>query len=143
MDHLDQLNDGHGCILTFQNVPFRRFAADRNIAFTPLWDNWPRSVTLPVNQAAEFAWLMLCGSTFPMQARLASAEVCFRYADGHEEKLELVPPLNFWSLCPWGGEDYTYELDTFCLPKRLPPAVQLGRNCRAMCCRGNCGPASN
>jgi hypothetical protein len=129
---LDSLDDGHGRILTPQNVPFRRFAADRNIAFTSLWDNWPRSVTVPVGQSAELAWLLVCGSTFPMQTRIANAEIRFRYADGQEEKLELTPPENFWTLCPWGGEDYNYELDAFCLPKEPPPSVQLGRNCRAM-----------
>jgi hypothetical protein len=40
--------------------------------------------------------------------------------------------LNFWSLCPWGGGDYSYPLDAFCLPEQPPPAVQLGGNCRAM-----------
>ena len=48
LENLDQLDDGHGRILTPQNVPFRRFAAGRNIAFTSQWDNWPRSVTVPV-----------------------------------------------------------------------------------------------
>jgi hypothetical protein len=132
LDHLDQLSDGHGRILTPQNVPFRRFTADHNIAFTSLWDNWPRSVSVPVGQSAEMAWLLVCGSTFPMQTRIANAEIRFRYADGQEEKLELIPPENFWTLCPWGGEDYNYELDALCLPKQPPPAVQLGRNCRAM-----------
>jgi hypothetical protein len=132
LDHLNQLSDGHGRIMTLQNVPFRRFAGDRNIAFTSLWDNWPRSVTVPVNQAAEMAWVLVCGSTFPMQTRIANAEIRFRYADGEEEKIELTPPENFWTLCPWGGEDYNYELDTYCLPKQPPPTVQLGTNCRAM-----------
>ena len=67
-----------------------------------------------------------------MQTRIANAEIRFHYADGQEEKLELVPPWNFWTLCPWGGEDYNYDLDAFCLPKQPPPSVQLGRNCRAL-----------
>jgi hypothetical protein len=132
LSNLDQLGDSHGRILTPQNVPFRRFAADRNIAFTSLWDNWPRSVTVPVGQSADLAWLLVCGSTFPMQTRIANAEIRFRYSGGEEEKLELIPPENFWTLSPWGGEDYNYELDAFCLPKQPPPAVHLGRNCRAM-----------
>nr|HPN83928.1 hypothetical protein [Victivallales bacterium] len=56
----------------------------------------------------------------------------FRYADGIVERLELIPPINFWMMCPWGGEDYSYEHDAFCLPKEPPPMVQLGNNCRAM-----------
>ena len=132
LNKLDQLDDGRGRILTPQNVAFRRFAADRNIAFTSLWDNWPRSVTVPVNQSAEQAWLLVCGTTFPMQTRIANAEIRFRYADGGVEKLELIPPDNFWTLCPWGGYDYNYDLDAFCLPKQPPPSVQLSENCRAM-----------
>jgi hypothetical protein len=75
---------------------------------------------------------LVCGSTFPMQTRIANAEIRFRYADGEVQKLELTPPGNFWTLCPWGGEDYNYELDAYCLPKQPPLTVQLGTNCRAM-----------
>jgi len=113
-------------------VPFVRFAEDRNIAFTSLWDNWPPSVSIPIHQSVDTVWLLVCGSTFPMQTRIANAEVRFRYADGQVEKLELVPPFNFWMLCPWGGCDYDYDLDVFSLPKQPPPQVQLGNNCRAM-----------
>jgi hypothetical protein len=67
-----------------------------------------------------------------MQTRIANAEISFRYADGQVERLELVPPLNFWSLCPWGDADYNYASDAFCLPKQPPSMVQLGRNCRAI-----------
>jgi hypothetical protein len=131
LGNLGRLADRPGRILTPQGVPFTRFAEDRNIAFTSLWDNWPRSVSVSVSREAETAWLLVCGSTFPMQTRIANAEVRFRYADGQVEKLDLVPPLNFWSLCPWGGVDYSYAVDAFCLPKEPPPMVLLGSNCRA------------
>ncbi len=132
LSNVKSLTDGQGRIVTPQGVPFAEFTGDKNIAFTSLWDNWPRAVTVPVNQEAEGAWLLVCGSTFPMQTRIANAEVRFRYADGQIERLELVPPLNFWCLCPWGGEDYNYATDAFCLPAQPPPTVQLGRNCRAL-----------
>ena len=67
-----------------------------------------------------------------MQLRIANAEVLFRYTDGQVEKLELVPPLNFWSLSSWGGLDYDYNTDAFALPLQPPPIVQLGSECRAM-----------
>jgi hypothetical protein len=121
-----------GRIMTKQRVPFARFEPARNIAFTSLWDNWPDSVTLRVGRAAEAIWMLVAGSTNPMQTRIANAELRFRYADGKTEKLELVPPLNFWSLCPLGDRDYSYERDAFALPKTPPATVQLGRNCRAM-----------
>ena len=67
-----------------------------------------------------------------MQGRIANAVLRFRYADGQDEKLELIPPFNFWTLCPFGGTDYDYARDAFCLPRTPPPQVQLGKNCRAM-----------
>jgi len=132
LSQVDRLASGRDRILTPQHVPFARFAPERNIAFTSLWDNWPRAVSIPVGRAADAVWLLICGTTFPMQTRIANAVVRFRYSDGRVETLELVPPLNFWSLCPWGGLDYSYESDAFCLPALPPPTVQLGANCRAM-----------
>ena len=126
------LLDVHGQIVTPGRVPFARFPDDRNIAFTSLWDNWPTAVTVPVGRRARTIWLLVCGTTFPMQTRIANAEFRFRYADGAVEKLELMPPDNFWMLCPWGGEDYSYAHDAFALPAQPPLQVQLGANCRAI-----------
>jgi len=62
-------------------------------------------VSVPVNQSAEAIWLLVTGFTHPMQERIANAVLCFRYADGVEERLELTPPFNFRSLCPWRSYD--------------------------------------
>lgn len=132
LEHVPTLRDAQGRLATPAGVPFAAFAADRNIAFTSRWDNWPDRVSVPVGRAARTAWLLVCGTTFPMQTRIANAVVHFRYTDGVVERLELVPPDNFWMLCPWGGEDYSYEHDAFSLPPEPPPQVQLGRNCRAI-----------
>lgn len=132
LDHLDRLSDSAERIVTPQSVPFRRPMGVKNIAFTSLWDNWPSSITVSVSSKAEALWLLVCGSTFPMQTRIANAVLRFRYADSVIETLELVPPLNFWSLCSWGQGDYDYALDGFCLPHSPPPTVNLGNNCRAM-----------
>jgi len=119
-------------LTTPQGVPFDVIGAKKNIAFTSLWDNWPRNVTVSVNKTGSAVWLLVCGFTPPMQGRIANAVLRFRYADGQEERLELVPPLNFWSLCPFGDADYDYKRDAFALPKEPPPQVQLGENCRTM-----------
>ena len=87
---------------------------------------------MPVNAGREAVWLLVCGSTNPMQGRIANAVLRFRYADGTEEQLELVPPLNLWSLGRFGWNDYDMKRDGFALPKEPPPQVQLGENCRAM-----------
>jgi hypothetical protein len=119
-------------LMTPQGVPFRWSGLSNNVAFTSLWDNWPKSISVPVGKSAQAVWLLICGSSNPMQSHVANAEVRMHYADGSEEKLELIPPLNYWSLCPLGGRDYTHPLDAFCLPVTPPPTVQLGGNCRAM-----------
>lgn len=132
LDHVAKLSDGQGRLLTPAQVPFRMPGAERNIAFTSLWDNWPTVVAVPVGQAARTAWLLVCGTTFPMQTNIANAVLRFRYADDVEENLELIPPHNFWMMCPWGGCDYDYAADAFALPKEPPLQVQLGNNCRAI-----------
>jgi hypothetical protein len=125
------LNDT-GRIVTSQGVPFAWLGKERNIAFTSQWDNWPRSISVPVNSKGDAVWLLVCGSTNPMQGRIANAILRFKYTDGLEEKLELEPPLNFWSLCRFEKCDYDYKRDSFALPKEPPKQVQLGENCRAM-----------
>ena len=124
------LRDGQ--MVTPQGVPFVAPTATRNVAFTSLWDNWPARVTFPVGQSAAAVWLLVAGSTQPLQGRIANSVVHFRYADGVDERLELVPPLNFRMLCPWAGGDYNQEFDAFALGTTPPLMVQLGSNCRAM-----------
>jgi hypothetical protein len=123
------LRDGQ--LVTPQGVPFVAPTATRNAAFASLWDNWPDQVTVPVDQSAAAVWLLIAGSTQPLQGRIANSVVHFRYADGVEERLDLVPPLNFYMLCPWGS-DYNQESDAFALGETPPLMVQLGSNCRAM-----------
>lgn len=117
---------------TQQGVPFVWSGGASNIAFTSMWDNWPRQVVVPVNRAGEGIWLLVCGFTPPMQGRIANAGLRLTYGDGVVETIDLVPPFNFWSLCPFGGVDYDYARDGFCLPKTPPQTVQLGGNCRAI-----------
>ncbi|MEY4387514.1 MAG: hypothetical protein RLY20_2797 [Verrucomicrobiota bacterium] len=127
------LNDMPGeDLVTPQRAKFVKPRPGKNIAFTSLWDNWPKSVTVPVNAKGDSIWLLVSGSTTPMQGKIANAILRFRYADGQEETLDLVPPENFWSLCGFGRVDYNYKRDGFSLPKTPPAQVQLGTNCRAM-----------
>ena len=126
------LADGKGHVVAGKKVPFLWSSGKTNIAFTAQWDNWPKSVIVPVHQTGEAVWFLLCGTTDPMEVRIANAELRLKYADGVVEKLELVPPFNFWTLCPFGGVDYDYERDGFALPKVPPATVQLGGNCRAV-----------
>jgi len=115
-----------------KGVPFRWPTGANNIAFTSRWDNWPEKVEVPVNKTGDAAWFLLCGTTNPMEVRIANAELRMNYADGVTETLPIVPPFNFWTLCPMDGIDYDYARDGFALPKVPPVTAQLGKNCRAI-----------
>jgi len=132
LDNVRSLADGRGYIYAGDHVPFAWSNGAKNIAFTSRWDNWPKEVSIPVNRKGDAIWFLLCGTTNPMEVRIANAELRMRYADGVVERLEVVPPLNFWTLCPFSGVDYSYERDGFALPKTPPTMVQLGKNCRAI-----------
>jgi len=129
-------------LVTSQKVPFLWNSDKQNIAFTSLWDNFPDSLHFYVNEKGKGIWLLVSGSTNVMQCDIANAVIKLNYADGKTEKLELIPPVNYWNLstiysnhqAPGAGQrnDYTAEVDRFCLPAKLPQSVMLGKNCRAM-----------
>ncbi|MEI6809332.1 MAG: DUF4450 domain-containing protein [bacterium] len=126
------LIDDYGLLQTQQGVPFAWNNDALNIAFVSLWENWPREAVVQVGQCGAVVWFLLCGTTNPMQCRIANARLRMTYIDGFVEDLDVVPPMNFWTLCPLGGADYNYSRDGFALPARPPPTVQLGNNCRAV-----------
>ena len=103
---------------------------DNNIAFASMWDNWPRSRTVNVDSAGEGVFFLVAGTTNPMQVRIANATLRLHYEDGIEEFIDLVPPFNFWTICPLDRVDYNLERDSFAIGTP-PPVVQLGDNCRA------------
>jgi hypothetical protein len=131
--------------VTPQGVPFAwnvATALTRNVAFTSLWDNWPHRITVPVNKKGEAIFLLIGGSTNVMQCHIANAVVKLHYADGQDDELALIPPINYWNLSPIAAKagapgqpsrtDYTDPIDAFVVPKPYPQTVQLGENVRAM-----------
>ena len=131
--NLASLTDAKGNLLAGIGVPFLFLSsATNNIAFTSRWDNWPKQIEVPVNRSGDAIWFLLCGTTNPMEVRIPNAELRMNYADGVVEKLEIVPPFNFWTLCPLGSIDYDYSRDGYSLPKSPPMTLQLGTNCRAI-----------
>jgi hypothetical protein len=142
LDNIAKLNDGRGGIRATNGVPFVWATTGNNIAFTSGWDNFPKQVDVPVNTAGKAVWFLVCGTTNPMEVRIANAELRMTYADGSVERLPLVPPLNFWTLCPIDGVDYDYHRDGFALPKQPPMTMQLGKNCRAIVLGWNLRPGA-
>jgi hypothetical protein len=142
LDSLSELLRDEHRLITKQAVPFYWNTQNRNIAFTSLWDNWPRRVEVPVKQKGRAIWFMIAGSTNPMQNHISNARVVLKYADKTTDTLPVIPPFNFWSLAPYNIQspspgvitrgDYTNPTDAFAVPKPWPELVCLGKNCRAI-----------
>jgi len=138
LEAVKDMLDNKGRLLTPQKVPFLWTGEDNNISFTSMWDNFPTAISFPVHKKGKAIYFLVCGSTNVMQCQIANAVLRLFYADGSTDSLELIPPVNYWNLCPIIGKklddraDYTSKLDRFPLPEKWPDRVQLGENCRAI-----------
>lgn len=142
LNQISSLTDNKNILTTPQKVPFSWNNDLKNIAFTSMWDNFPKKIEFQVNKTGDGIYFLVCGSTNVMQCQIANAVIRLTWADGKTDSLELIPPINYWNLCPIDSHatapgqgsraDYHSETDQFCLPAQLPEIVQLGRNCRAM-----------
>ena len=93
----------------------------KNIIFTSQWDNYPREVAVPLAGKSSHAFLLMAGSTGPMQSRFDNGEVIVTYADGTTARLALNNPVNWWPI----NEDYFIDDYAFARPEPLPPRVDL------------------
>jgi hypothetical protein len=141
-DKVVNMLDDKNRIITPQGIPFNWNTGSNNVAFTSMWDNYPVKIDFPVNKSGNAVYFLVSGSTNVMQCQIANAVIRLNYSDGKTDSLELVPPVNYWNLSTISQNidqadkdprnDYTSEIDRFCLPEKLPEIVQLGENCRAM-----------
>lgn len=79
------------------DLPFRSPKEGKNIVYTSLWDNSPDSISVMLRGKASHAYLLMAGSTNPMQYAIENAVVRVEYADGTRDELMLTPPVNW---CP-------------------------------------------
>lgn len=141
LNHLEEKLD-NGTFKTPQGVIFRYDEEPCNVAFTSLWDNYPEQIKFDINDSGQSLAFLVCGSTNMMQCNNENAQIIISYEDGVKDILSLVPPINYWNLCPIDGHAtapgqfsrsyYDSEIDKFCLPRVLPRTVELGENCTAM-----------
>lgn len=79
------------------DLPFRSPKEGKNIVYTSLWDNYPDSISIMLKGKASHAYLLMAGSTNPMQYAIENAVIRVEYADGTRNELMLIPPVNW---CP-------------------------------------------
>lgn len=88
-----------GTVSSLQNIPFQLPADEaKNIAFTSQWDNYPKSIQIPLEGRASHAYLLMAGTTNPMQTRMVNGRVLVVYTDGTSTVLELKNPENWWPI---------------------------------------------
>ncbi len=92
-----------------------------NIVFTSLWDNYPDSVTISLTGKASHAYLLMAGSTNPMQSRFVNAKISVMYEDGTSEQLELKNPENWWPI----EQDYYVDGYAFAIDAPRPLRLYL------------------
>lgn len=87
----------NGVLETEISIPFRVPAKGHDIVYTSLWDNYPDAVSVAVNGSASHAYLLMAGTTNPMQSRIDNGLVIAHYTDGSADTLHLYNPHNW---CP-------------------------------------------
>ena len=118
---LRQKAKANGQITTQNGIPFQTPSDEnlKNIIFTSMWDNFPQSVTLPLDGKASHAYFMLAGTTNPMQSRIVNGEIKVEYTDGTFEVLALKNPENWWPI----EQDYFTDGLAFTTNAPKPPRV--------------------
>ncbi|MCS7338418.1 MAG: DUF4450 domain-containing protein, partial [Verrucomicrobiae bacterium] len=112
-----------GKIFLPNGVPFATptNAGAKNVIFVSQWDNYPDEVSVLLHGRARRAFLLMAGSTNPMQSRIDNGEVVVTYADGSSARLALHNPTTWWPI----EQDYFIDDYAFRLPGPLPPRVDL------------------
>ena len=96
-------------------------ADSKNIAFTSMWDNFPDRISIPLSGKASHLYLMMAGTTNPMQSRFVNGELIVHYTDGTSEMLQLKNPENWWPI----EQDYFIDDLAFKMDAPKPPRVYL------------------
>jgi len=110
-----------GRVVTPSGIPFLTpgGAEAKNIAFTSRWDNYPVDIRIPVSGQAAHAYLLMAGSTNPMEAQMDNGEVVFSYADGGSARLALRNPTNWWPI------EQDYLKDDYAFARSGPTPTRL------------------
>lgn len=106
-----------------QGISFRANADStlKNILFVSNWSNYPSSFTLPLNGTACRMYLLMAGSTNPMQSRLENGRAVVFYADNSSDTLSLRNPENWWPI----EQDYLDDGFAFTTDAAKPIRVHL------------------
>jgi len=94
----------------------------KNIAFTSRWDNYPHEIAVPLRGSARHAYLLMAGSTNPMETDIDNGEIVVGFVDGTAQRVALRNPENWWPI----EQDYFSDDYAFRREGRIPMRVCLG-----------------
>jgi hypothetical protein len=106
-----------------QGIPFitPSDTLQSNILFTSQWDNYPKEATIPLSGKASHAYLLMAGSTNPMQSRLVNGAVIISYTDNSADTLLLKNPETWWPI----EQDYMDDGFAFTIDAAKPVRIHL------------------
>ncbi len=92
-----------------------------NILFTSQWDNYPKEAIVPLMGKASHVYLLMAGSTNPMQSRVVNGTVIISYTDNTADTLLLKNPETWWPI----EQDYMEDGFAFTIDAARPVRVHL------------------
>jgi hypothetical protein len=105
-------------------IPFQTPSAEgaKNVMFTSRWDNFPAEIAVPLAGSGRHLYLLMAGSTNPMQTQIDNGEVVVTYKDGTTTRLALTNPTTWWPI----EQDYFTDDYAFRYSDLRPLRVELG-----------------
>lgn len=106
--------------VTYLDIPFLIKGEAKNVLFVSQWDNYPTIQEIPLAGKADKVYLLMAGSTNPMQSQMVNARVKVLYEDGEEAVLELKNPTNWWPIeQDYLDDNYAFEIPDADIPYRV------------------------
>ncbi|MEO5682488.1 MAG: DUF4450 domain-containing protein [Chitinophagaceae bacterium] len=93
----------------------------KNILFTSQWDNYPKQASIPLSGKAAHLYLLMTGTTNPMQSRITNGLVIVAYTDGSADTLALQNPESWWPI----EQDYMDDGYAFQINAARPVRIHL------------------
>ena len=120
---LRKLAGENGQFMLPQGIPFLTPSdtLQPNILFTSQWENYPKEAIVPLTGKASHAYLLMAGSTNPMQSRLVNGSVIITYTDNTADTLLLRNPESWWPI----EQDYMDDGFAFTIDAARPVRIHL------------------
>lgn len=107
-------------VVKYLDIPFLIKGTSKNVLFVSQWDNYPTVQEIPLSGQADKVYLLMTGSTNPMQSQMVNAHVKVVYEDGKEAVLALKNPTNWWPIeQDYLDDNFAFEIPDADIPYRV------------------------